>query len=77
VLNRFGERTGSFTLAAPVIARDCDWVTVGMPVTRHPPYRSVLALLTHTVLTSDEFPYLGMLERKANFWVRMQRLDVR
>src|ERR1019366_5316219 len=24
-----------------------------MPVTRHPPHRPVLALLTHTVLTSD------------------------
>src|ERR1039458_8343275 len=30
-----------------------DWVAVGMPVTRHPPHRPVLALLTHTVLTSD------------------------
>src|SRR5664279_2271516 len=29
------------------------WVAVGMPVTRHPPHRPVLALLTHTVLTSD------------------------
>src|ERR1017187_8368909 len=28
-------------------------VAVGMPVTRHPPHRPVLALLTHTVLTSD------------------------
>src|SRR5436305_928454 len=28
-------------------------VAVGMPVTRHPPHRSVRALLTHTVLTSD------------------------
>jgi hypothetical protein len=26
---------------------------VGMPVARHPPHRSVLALLTHTVLTWD------------------------
>jgi hypothetical protein len=31
-------------------------VTVGMPVARHPPHRSVRALLTHTVLTSDLFP---------------------
>ena len=29
------------------------WVTVGMPVTRHPPYRSVRALLTHTAPTSS------------------------
>src|ERR1022692_1809616 len=28
-------------------------VAVGMPVARHPPHRSVRALLTHTVLTSD------------------------
>src|SRR5664279_3767903 len=28
-------------------------VAVGMPVTRHPPHRPVLALLTHTVPTSD------------------------
>ena len=27
--------------------------TVGMPVTRHPPHRSGLALLTHPALTSD------------------------
>jgi hypothetical protein len=31
-------------------------VAVGMPVARHPPHRSVRALLTHTVLTSDVFP---------------------
>jgi hypothetical protein len=29
-------------------------VAVGMPVARHPPHRSVLALLTHTVLTLDD-----------------------
>src|ERR1039457_491576 len=29
------------------------WVAVGMPVARHPPHRSVRALLTHTVLTLD------------------------
>ena len=28
-------------------------VAVGMPVTRHPPHRSVHALLTHTALISD------------------------
>jgi len=28
-------------------------VTVGMSVTRHPPYRSVRALLTHTAPTSS------------------------
>src|ERR1019366_8224608 len=28
-------------------------VAVGMPVARHPPHRSVRALQTHTVLTSD------------------------
>ena len=47
------------------------WVAVGMPVARHPPHRSVLALLTHTVLTWDVLP------RKANVRVRMQNLDVR
>src|ERR1039457_7289174 len=29
------------------------WVAVGMPVARHPPHRSVRALLTHTVLILD------------------------
>src|SRR6266567_2440900 len=33
-------------------------VAVGMPVAQHPPHRSVLALLTHTVLTSDVKPEL-------------------
>src|SRR6202023_3628874 len=40
-----------------------------MPVTRHPPHRSVRALLTHTVLTLDQ--------RKAYFRIRMQDLDLR
>src|SRR5213593_3331743 len=31
-------------------------VAVGMPVARHPPHRSVLALLTHTVPTLDIAP---------------------
>ena len=31
-------------------------VAVGMPVARHPPHRPVLALLTHTVPTSDAWP---------------------
>src|ERR1700687_3616858 len=38
---------------------------VGMPVSRHPPYGSVQALLTHTVLTSDG------LKRKAYRGVRL------
>ena len=33
-------------------------VAVGMPVTRHPPHRSVLALLTHTVLTLDDSSHI-------------------
>jgi len=45
-------------------------VTVGMPVTRHPPYRPVLALLTHTVPTSDS----GV---EAFIWVGVQDLDLR
>ncbi len=46
-------------------------VAVGMPVARHPPHRSVRALLTHTVLTLDVCP------RKANVRIRMQDLDWR
>ena len=46
-------------------------VAVGMPVARHPPHRSVRALLTHTVLTLDVLP------RKANVRIRMQNFDVR
>ena len=30
-------------------------VAVGMPITRHPPHRPVLALLTHTVPALDMF----------------------
>ncbi len=36
-------------------ARQRALVAVGMPVTRHPPHRPVLAQLTHTVPTSDMF----------------------
>src|ERR1035438_9305356 len=43
-----------WTLAPPPERRpERPPVAVGMPVARHPPHRSVLALLTHTVLTSD------------------------
>src|SRR5438552_3028970 len=46
------------------------WVAVGMPVTRHPPHRPVLAQLTHTVPTSDKF---GV---KARCRVRVQDRDL-
>ena len=71
-------------ILAQVIARGrqsrLEWlkatpVAVGMPVTQHPPHRSVLALLTHTVLASDESPDIWAVEREANFGVRMQGLD--
>src|ERR1022692_2490508 len=45
-------------------------VAVGMPVARHPPHRSVRALLTHTVLTSD------VLTQSVPR-IRMQDLDFR
>ena len=35
-------------------SRDREGIAVGTPVTRRPPHRSVLALLTHTAPTSDE-----------------------
>jgi hypothetical protein len=41
-----------------------------MLVARHPPYRPVLALLTHTVLTSDS----GV---EAYIWVGLQDFDFR
>ncbi len=46
-----------------------------MPVTRHPPHRPVLALLTHTVPTLDVLPEFRVFERKANLGIRMQSLD--
>ncbi len=52
-------------------------VAVGMAVTHHPPHRSVLALLTHTVLTSDEGPDGWVFERETNLRVRVQSLDFR
>ena len=45
-------------------------VAVGMPVTRHPPHRSVLALLTHTVPTSD------MVGVEADIRIRVQDADL-
>src|SRR5438132_1577707 len=50
--------------------RKAAWVAVGMPVTRHPPHRPVLAQLTHTVPTSDKF---GV---KARCRVRVQDRDL-
>ena len=52
-------------------------VAVGMPVSRHPPHRSVLALLTHTVLTLDVLPKVRVFERKTNIGIRVQDFDFR
>src|ERR1019366_7225182 len=38
-----------------------------MPVTRHPPHRPVLALLTHTVLTSDAWRQTAQEAKDAEF----------
>src|SRR5258708_2134370 len=48
---------GPACLSAPenMSARTPTLVAVGMPVTRHPPHRPVLAQLTHTVPTLDMF----------------------
>jgi hypothetical protein len=48
-------------------------VAVGMPVTRHPPHRPVLALLTHTIPTSD----IGILSVEAYIRIGMQDCDRR
>jgi hypothetical protein len=48
-------------------------VAVGTAVSRCPPHRPVLALLTHTVLTSD----VGMLGVKAQVRIRLEDLDRR
>ena len=48
-------------------------VAVGMPVSRHPPHRPVLALLTHTVLTLD----LGVFGVETLGRIRLQDLDWR
>jgi len=42
------------TLDVSMLARP-GRVAVGMPISRHPPHRPVLALLTHTVPTLDMF----------------------
>jgi len=52
-------------------------VAVGMPVSRHPPHRSVLALLTHTVLSLDVLPKVRVFERKTNIGIRVQDFDFR
>jgi len=45
-------------------------VTVGMPVTRHPPYRSRRALLTHRAPTSgsDVQLQIGVWMHDTDFW---------
>jgi hypothetical protein len=65
-------------------------VAVGMPVTRHPPHRPVLALLTHTVPTSDAWapsrsvdqgcsvlPFFAACRTRFNPLGSLPRLDVR
>jgi hypothetical protein len=46
-------------------------VAVRRTITDRPPHRSVPALLTHTVPGLDVLPEIGVVERKANFRVRM------
>ena len=46
-------------------------VAVGMRVTPHPPHGPVLALLTHTVLTSD----VGMFSVEAHVRIRLQNVE--
>ena len=72
-------------LDATRISDPCKWermvlsrrVAVGMPVARHPPHRSVLALLTHTVLTLDVLPKVRVFERKTLIGIRVQDFDFR
>ena len=42
-------------------------IAVGMPVTRHPPHRSVRAALPHTALTLDAWRQSGHLETDAGY----------
>src|SRR5580658_1237160 len=44
---------------SPALPRVATRVAVGMPVAQHPSHGSVLALLTHTVLTWDVLPTSG------------------
>ena len=43
------------------------WVTVGMPVARHPPYRSVRALLTHTAPTSSTWRKIAAQDKDEQY----------
>ncbi len=44
-----------------------NFVTVGMPVARHPPYRSVREVLPHTAPTSGNNAEISDLEKDVQF----------
>jgi hypothetical protein len=52
--------SGTFITARAMLEKR---VTVGMPVTRHPPYRSVREVLPHTAPTSGNNAGISDLEK--------------